>query len=367
MENQLDQNVVNLAKAIRQHESNDGQNLTGALGEKGLYQFTKDTWNSVAPKYNIKSSFDTATPQEQNAVAYNRIKEWKDKGYNVTQIASMWNAGEGEPDAYKGTFKTGKPSIGENQGVHYDVPAYAKKVSENYLNLKNASQSQPKDYPLQSAAQSQEQKPMSYVGENPNDSTFAKLTDNSITRGVSSIFPGGKLGQTLGNSLYGIKEAIKQKSMKPLYESGAENSKLAPGAILDSAMVALSLASALPAAKVAGNVASNVGKFFSKGAKAIESPIVEQALGGSKLFSKLRNVEKLDGLANALKDATLSESIVIKQAMKELEPMVMKELGLGPTALRKMLNATANAGLKGLKYLGGPLGTGAALYEHYKK
>lgn len=138
---QLDPSVVNLARAIRQTESGGDFSAKGASGEHGAYQFTSDTWNSEAPKYGINVPIEKATPEQQNAVAYNKIKEWKDGGKDVTNIASMWNAGEGEPDAYTGKFSNGKSSIGTNKfGVKYDVPAYAKSVAGAYLKLKNGEQ-----------------------------------------------------------------------------------------------------------------------------------------------------------------------------------------------------------------------------------
>jgi hypothetical protein len=141
MDNQLDPQVVNLAKSIRQTESGGDYNTPGKSGELGGYQFTKDTWNTEAPKYGINTPLSQATPEQQNAVAYNQIKAWKDQGKDVTQIASMWNAGQGEPDAYTGKFSDGSPSTGTNKyGVKFDVPAYAKSVATAYQTLKNGGQ-----------------------------------------------------------------------------------------------------------------------------------------------------------------------------------------------------------------------------------
>lgn len=150
MQDQLDPTVVNLAKAIRQTESGGNFNAKGKSGEHGGYQFTPDTWNATAPKYGINVPIEQATPEQQNAVAYNKIKSWKDSGHDVTQIASMWNAGEAEPTAYTGKFGTttsthdaGDPSTGVNKfGAKYDVPAYAKSVANAYLTLKNGGQVQ---------------------------------------------------------------------------------------------------------------------------------------------------------------------------------------------------------------------------------
>lgn len=134
-ENALDPDVVNLTKAIRKTESNDNFTARGASGEFGAYQYTPDTWNGVAKKYGINVPLEQASPRQQNEVTYRRVKEWKDAGYNVGQIASMWNAGEGRPNAYKENFR------GVNKfGVQYDTPAYATKVATAYQGIKSTQQ-----------------------------------------------------------------------------------------------------------------------------------------------------------------------------------------------------------------------------------
>lgn len=129
---QLDQDAVNLAKAIRHHESGGNFAARGKSGEYGAYQFMPDTWKQWSRQYLGRDvPLERATPQEQNEVAYKRIKEWKDKGFNVGEIASAWNAGEGRKDAYKTGFK------GVNsQGVAYDTGAYAEKVARTYQEMK---------------------------------------------------------------------------------------------------------------------------------------------------------------------------------------------------------------------------------------
>lgn len=132
---QLDPDAVNLAKAIRQHESGGNFNATGKSGETGAYQFTAPTWKGYA-KEVLGDSNAPMTPENQNQVAYTKIKQWKDGGKNVGQIASMWNAGEGKPNAYL------ENNVGVNKyGVNYDTPAYAKKVAEIYQQLKGTTQS----------------------------------------------------------------------------------------------------------------------------------------------------------------------------------------------------------------------------------
>lgn len=132
----LDPSVVNLAKAIRQTESNGNFQAKGKSGEFGAYQFTPKTWDTWSAKHLGKQiPLDQATPEQQNEVAYKQIKEWKDNGNNVGQIASMWNAGENHANAYQEDYR------GTNaQGVRFDTPAYAKSVATAYQTLKQGGQ-----------------------------------------------------------------------------------------------------------------------------------------------------------------------------------------------------------------------------------
>lgn len=135
---QLDQQALNLAKAIRRAEtgtSTDPYNAKGASGESGAYQFMPDTWKQWSKQYLGKEDAPLSI-ENQNRVAYSRIKELKDQGLNPAQIASMWNSGKAE--AYKEGFR------GTNsQGVQYDVPAYVQKVSQYYNETKMGGQATP--------------------------------------------------------------------------------------------------------------------------------------------------------------------------------------------------------------------------------
>lgn len=141
--NGLDPTVLNLAKSIRHVESGGDYSARGQDGEVGAYQMTPGFWQNNAPKYGIISSLDTATPQEQNAVAYNFILDQKNKGYNPMQVASVWNSGQPDPN------KIGSGT--SNGGAAYNVPRYANDVYSAYQTLKSggdlkdmiASQMQP--------------------------------------------------------------------------------------------------------------------------------------------------------------------------------------------------------------------------------
>lgn len=137
--NSLDPQVVSLAKAIRQAESGNRAVLPqegAGVGGASRYQYTHDTWKGVAQKY-LGDANAPLTSTNENKASYLRIKEWKDAGYNVGQIASMWNAGEGRPNAYAENWR------GVNKhGVAYDTPAYARKVASAYQQFKNENVSQ---------------------------------------------------------------------------------------------------------------------------------------------------------------------------------------------------------------------------------
>lgn len=139
----LDPQVKALTMAIRQTETGGNYTATGKSGEYGAYQFLPNTWASLSQKYlggNVPLA--QATPAQQNEVAYKQVSDWKNAGYNVGQIASMWNAGPKNYNAYMGTFASGAPSVGTNRtsGVKYNAPAYAKSVATAYHTLNAGGQ-----------------------------------------------------------------------------------------------------------------------------------------------------------------------------------------------------------------------------------
>ena len=175
----LDQDALNLTKAIRQHESGGNFEAKGKSGEYGAYQFTAPTWKGYA-KEVLGDENAPMTKENQNQVAYKKIKKWKDSGKNVGQIASMWNAGEGRPDAYKEDYK------GVNEyGVHYDTPAYAKAVAEIYQQTKG-----------QVKAPTQPTQPIEIKEEESTLGQELSQRGEDIATGISSLVSGKeKTGQ----------------------------------------------------------------------------------------------------------------------------------------------------------------------------
>lgn len=127
-----------IAKALAYTENGGKPRMdklrAGKTGEmKSLFQFTPATWKNYAKQATGDENLPL-TPDNEFGVATTMAHKWLQEGKTVPQIASMWNAGTGEPDAHTGRFSTGRPSVGINKkyGVKYDVPGYAKKVQSHY-------------------------------------------------------------------------------------------------------------------------------------------------------------------------------------------------------------------------------------------
>lgn len=129
---QLDPQIVDLAKSIRTVESNGNFKASGKSGESGAYQWMPSNWANASKTYlGANVPIAQATPQQQNEVAYKQLQQVKKEhpDWNVGQVASWWNSGS--PDHYMDGHS------GTNaQGVNYDTPAYAKKVAQQYQQLK---------------------------------------------------------------------------------------------------------------------------------------------------------------------------------------------------------------------------------------
>jgi len=131
MNPEIDQDALNLAKAIRRTEtqgSADPYRTKGKSGEYGAYQFMPTTYKNLA-KQHLGDENAEPTVENQNKIAYSEIKRLKDAGHTPAEIASYWNSGK--TDAYK-TATTGVNKM----GVKYDVPDYVAKVSKAYNEIK---------------------------------------------------------------------------------------------------------------------------------------------------------------------------------------------------------------------------------------
>lgn len=131
----MDQDVINLAKAIRQKESGGNFDAVGDNGtSKGAYQWQSGTWKDHA-KQILGDSNAQMTRDNQQAVAYGVMKTWKDSGLNPAQIAAKWNSGseKGWENKIGTTTINGKP-------IAYNVPQYVKDVTDTYQKFKLETQ-----------------------------------------------------------------------------------------------------------------------------------------------------------------------------------------------------------------------------------
>ena len=94
---------------------------------KSIFQFTPQTWKNYSKE--ILGQDAPITNDNEVKVVQAKVSKWIDEGKNTSQIASMWNAGEGRPDAYRQNWK-GMHTNPDGTQVPYDTPTYAKKVVE---------------------------------------------------------------------------------------------------------------------------------------------------------------------------------------------------------------------------------------------
>jgi len=294
MEEQLDPQVKNLVTAIGRAETGENNpnaySQQGKSGEFGRYQFMPATYKAYAKKY-IGDENAQPTVENQNKIAYSFVKEKKDAGFTPAQIASMWNAGEGKPNAYKESFR------GVNElGVQYDTPGYVQNVSAHYNKIKGQSAQTPTT--VNNVEQQKQElrakgEPVS-TKENRAQPTFA----GNIARGLLKLparFGASLLGLGAGAlALGGSKEAA--QSLDELAKKGIKSDYLGtvrPIGFTDDTGEGMNLKDTLGAGLegasyvVGGGGAANIAKQGLKGLikqgaiQGLKSGATSGALGGA--------------------------------------------------------------------------------------
>lgn len=153
-----------ITKALAYQENGGSLDIhntkAGKTGElKSIFQFTPATWKGEAAKY-LGDANAPINADNETTVVTKQVGKWIDDGYTAKQIASMWNAGHGEPDAYTGKFSDGSSSVGVNKkyGVKFNVPAYANSVNKYATQFYTESQqknTQPSTTPAPAQSQPQ--------------------------------------------------------------------------------------------------------------------------------------------------------------------------------------------------------------------
>lgn len=218
----MDQDIINLAKAIRQKESGGKFDAVGDAGTStGAYQFQEATWKSWA-KQHLGDANAPKTRENQNKVAYKQIETWKNKGLSPAQIAAAWNAGEGKlkNDAWK-------QNVGETvingQKIKYDTPSYVRDVGNLYQKIKSESQTQTQQsgIPQYETPQSATQAVGQAVKENlidPFAERFSAIDyknqglGSNILQSAGAVVGGGL--DVVGTGLYGAAELVAPETTK---------------------------------------------------------------------------------------------------------------------------------------------------------
>lgn len=121
----IDQTALTLSRSIRNVESGGDYNAVGDNGKShGAYQFNKDNFKNWATEQGLDPN-DTSE-QNQDHVAYNRIKGFLDKDVPPSQVAAIWNGA---------TYKNG-----QYQAIN---PAYVDKVKTEYQKQRGGNQLAP--------------------------------------------------------------------------------------------------------------------------------------------------------------------------------------------------------------------------------
>jgi hypothetical protein len=179
-----------ITKALAYTENGGAPNLSnpsqGKTGEmKSIFQFTPDTWKKDSMEVFGKET--PLTPDTETYVAHQKVSKWVKEGKTASQIASMWNAGVGEPDAYTGKFSDGSPSTGVNKKYNqpFNVPAYAKKVLNYSKQFYQEKQPQSAPTPSVSTVQSPVQSSKSPVNPlTPHPGLLSQVLKRRASKGM---------------------------------------------------------------------------------------------------------------------------------------------------------------------------------------
>ncbi len=129
-----DPQALALTHAIALAESgSNGTPNYNAVGDNGT-SFGAYQWNGAGHFASDAKSAglnpNDFSPENQDKVAYAKIKGWKDQGLTPAEIASKWNSGQ--PNNYQN--HSGVTNI-NGKLIHYDTPAYVQKVHKFYNQL----------------------------------------------------------------------------------------------------------------------------------------------------------------------------------------------------------------------------------------
>lgn len=397
----FDPTVAGLAKKIKGLEGGDYQNRSGDSGSSaGAYQWNNDNkplrpgelpshWKNAAAQY-LKDPNAPMTPENQNYIAYQQIKAYKEQGRTPTEIDALWNSAK--KDSTTGTY------------VHVSKEREAKFTGAQTDNSSGAK------FPFKSQADAQKDQTSGSSGDTTQNITanlgaaeqqkFGPIAGSAL--GVAASFtPGSKLAEGLGYALSNaagtqddfiktqddnrdiqtqLLQKIKENKTQgkdtsrlesaltsltsELNQEGDQASNVGTGGITNKEVLksSASLAS-LPALAYGGGLIGDI----LKGGGEIQKPLIQSILReGSNLLPEeatntLVKQTAKEILEDKLKNLTVKESggkveQSILKALSELEPqLAQKGSGILPKLAKGGFNLAKNAVLT--KVLGDTIGS----------
>ena len=246
----LDPTAFILTKAIKRSESGGSSDPYKVKGDNatstGAYQIQNKNWKPWAKQY-LGDANAEMNEENQNKLAYTRVKDLLGKGYSQSQVASIWNSGQAD------AAKVGK-GYNAKIGLNYDVPGYVSKVQKNYAQIQKEIQLGYNPTPYSSPGSSIKPPAESPVTEVPEKVLGEKISSRFNDAGNALI----NTAQGKINPLSGIIQGV---------GAGA-------GAINDVAQAGLEL---IPGVK---QVEGLIGKGVAKLANTDAGKAVTGALGG---------------------------------------------------------------------------------------
>lgn len=315
----LDPVAVNLAKAIREHESNGNYSAIGDLNKgvsKGAYQYNKDNFSTWAKEYGLDPN--DFSPTNQDKVAYTRIKSQLDSGNSPSEVVARWNGA---------TLKGGK-YVANN-------PAYVDAVKQQYAKLVGA--------PTQSVATSD--------ATGVNTAQAAGATPAPQSFGQQALGLAGKVGDFFFPAVKDIYNDVTGKNTGADAKTGLQQ-------LGDVGMSALSL---IPGLGEAGGALKGAG-LLAKGAEAANAAAdVAKAAKVAKVGGEVASASK--AVPTAIQGAKTAG--LVSKIGKDAA------LGYGMDVSQKLGQGDTNAGdvlTPGLGTLtGGALGAGGAVLDKVGK
>lgn len=323
----LDPKIVKVMRAIRQVESGGDFNAVGDNGEShGAYQWNKNNYKNAAKQY-LGDENAPMTPENQNKVAYSQIKAYKDQGLQPEEIAARWNgAHKDEAGSYT-----------------YNNPEYGKKFRDALQANQQENSGFVTNVDLPEAQPTQQS---GVLGTNPTDSTFGKITNNSLTRGLINLVPGAS---TLSKSI-GTLGGLAAEKVKGAF-GGQDNSKnydLSAPSPVDTAIAGAEFVGTGATVQGLGGLLGSIQGGSALATEPVQSVLSQAA--GKESISALTASEKVNALSHALSQAEPGVRPIFQKALQELAPKVLKEAGIGSLselhpAISKALGLLAKLGL----------------------